>query len=245
MLDALAQALIWIDAEAWVQWAAIHEPDHAAATDIDAGRTQWARDNELVDDWGLERKDTKMEIAATSTEERAERTEEPYTGEALRRLWEQLDEQKACVARLEEELAAAKKKATYIAEQVLPDVLESVGLDAVTYQGYAYELRKTVRASLSKERSERGCEWLRARGYGDVVKSQLHVDLGKGPSAEQRAAAVEAVNEAGFDGVFVERVEPSTLSALVRDLQRSGAEIDTALLGVYERTTVSRKKARR
>lgn len=142
-----------------------------------------------------------------------------------------LREAEKIVAFLEAELKEAKKKVRHIAEEVIPATLEDMGLEEVTVKGgLKVKVKQLVYASPRKENREKVYDWLEEHGHGGLIKRHGIFTVGR--ENEKKAKAwIKRIKS--FPGRFERKVEPSTLSAFVRQELESGTEIPMDLFGAH------------
>lgn len=90
--------------------------------------------------------------------------------------------------------------------------------------GTRIDVREAIRASIAVEDRNAVHAELERQGHGGVVKRRVAVNIGAGDDASE-AAAVRALEAAGFAASREVKVEPATLSALVRELLADGRPV--------------------
>lgn len=94
-----------------------------------------------------------------------------------------------------------------LSQHDLPEKMKEIGLTNFTMSdGTKLSIKHMVKASLTKAKQEEGFAWLRANGFGDLIKPKT----------------VE------------EHVHHSTLAAFCREQLSEGRPLPTSLFGVYE-----------
>ena len=142
------------------------------------------------------------------------------------------------VERLEEELKFAKLRAQDLAERVLPEIMEEMGLtDFTTTSGVKIALKETVHASITKAKQAAAMTWLDDNGHGGLIKRHIRVAFDRSQTDDAESLLQE------LSGRFVNtacdmKVESSTLRAWVREQLEAGAPIDQDLFGVHVRKVV-------
>lgn len=137
------------------------------------------------------------------------------------------------IEKVQKSLTADLRK---IQEKDLPEAMEAANMKKFTLgDGSSIAIREGITASLSEERREAACQWLRENGYGDIVKEDIAVSFGKG-EGEQAAAAAALLTAHGFSTARQTNVHTATLKALIREELSKGKEMPLELLGAYRWT---------
>lgn len=145
-------------------------------------------------------------------------------------------EAEAEVARLEAELEKAKKVLRIVSEETLPGLMDELKLQQfTTTNGFRIEVKKTMRASITKEREERAFGWLEDNGHAALIKRQVVVQFGRKASENKLARAMlKRLDRVGRDAAYKRKVEPATLAAFLREQMANGREIPLELFGAFE-----------
>ena len=154
-------------------------------------------------------------------------------------------------AALEHKLAAAEKlmKETKsalhkITDEQLPEALEVMGLQKFTLvDGSEIAVKPIYAASIPKDRKEEAFQWLRDHEFGDLVKNNVTVTFGRGED-ETAKEFVGLCGEQGFVPSQLEKVEPMTLKAWLRERVEAGDPVPLDLFGAFisQRATIKRSK---
>lgn len=149
--------------------------------------------------------------------------------ETARRLEDQVAEAQQTLKKLQEEHRT-------VVEHQIPELMDSIGMEKFsTRGGLNIAVREAIRASLgSGPEKDRNIKWLEDNGHEAIVKMSVVVPFGRGE--EQRAAAKalsDRLQAEGCDASFERKVEPSTLSALVRELLEQGSPVPEEAFHVH------------
>lgn len=143
-----------------------------------------------------------------------------------------LDAQNA-VVEAELELKTRQNLLRALQENTMPDLMAAAGQEKLTTSdGLIVEVKSNVRGQPTKENESKAFDWLRSKGQGGVIKTQLAADLGKAPEAKVQAA-VDALSGQGIRPMVKEGVHWQTLGALVREMLARGDDVPLDLLGVH------------
>lgn len=140
------------------------------------------------------------------------------------------------VERLDRELKNAQARLKDVVEFKIPELMDKVGMDKFsTKNGLNISIRESIRASMgSGVLKEKNLDWLEAEGHEAVIKMGVEIPFGK--SLDDRAAAkalASELRERNLPASFARKVEPSTLSALMRELLEAGRPVPEEQFGVF------------
>ena len=154
-------------------------------------------------------------------------------------------------AELEQEIASVekklkeKKKALYkITDERLPEALEEMNLQKFTLtDGSEISVKPIYAASIPKDRRDEAFQWLRDHEFGDLVKNNVTVTFGRGED-DTAKDFIGLCGEQGFVPSQIEKVEPMTLKAWLRERVEEGDPIPLDLFGAFisQRATIKRSK---
>ena len=154
-------------------------------------------------------------------------------------------------ANLEKEISAAeqllkdKKQALHkITDEQLPEALEEMGLQKFTLtDGAEISVKPIYAASIPRDRKDEAFQWLRDHEFGDLVKNNVTVTFGRGED-ETAKEFVGLCGSQGFTPSQLEKVEPMTLKAWLRERVEAGDPIPLDLFGAFitQRATIKRSK---
>tara|TARA_R110002096_G_scaffold159360_9_gene325202 strand:- start:441 stop:1034 length:594 start_codon:yes stop_codon:yes gene_type:complete len=144
-----------------------------------------------------------------------------------------------------EQLLKDKKKALYkITDEQLPEVLEEMGLQKFTLtDGAEISVKPLYAASIPRDRKSEAFQWLRDHEFGDLVKNNVTVTFGRGED-DTAKEFVGLCGSQGFTPSQLEKVEPMTLKAWLRERVEAGDPIPLDLFGAFitQRATIKRSK---
>ena len=154
-------------------------------------------------------------------------------------------------AELEQESASVeqklkdKKKALYkITDEQLPEALEEMNLQKFTLtDGSEISVKPIYAASIPKDRRDEAFQWVRDHEFGDLVKNNVTVTFGRGED-DTAKDFIGLCGEQGFVPSQIEKVEPMTLKAWLRERVEEGDPIPLDLFGAFisQRATIKRRK---
>lgn len=153
-------------------------------------------------------------------------------------------EQEEHVAACEEALKQAKKIYNRTRMDVLPELMQEVGITSITLDdGSVVELKEEVSAKIPDPFKVMAYEWLEQHGFGGIIKTKVIAEFGK----DERKEAVEFARHAAEDHERVsldESVHPQTLKAFVRERMEVGDPLPMELFGVYPYNIAKLKRSK-
>lgn len=136
------------------------------------------------------------------------------------------------IIKAEARVTELKERRRHLAEVVLPEAMDKVDIEALPLRdGAKLEVQEIITAGISKERKAAAFSWLRAEGYGSLIKRKVSVEFGRGGDNEARAL-VDDLRKRGLRPEDKEDVHYQTLGAFVREQLAKGANLPMELLGV-------------
>lgn len=140
------------------------------------------------------------------------------------------------VERIQNELKAAQSRHRSLVEHEIPTLMEQVGMEKFsTTDGLQIAIRETIRASMgSGPAKDRNLGWLEEQGHEAIIKLAVAIPFGRGEEDRQRGKDLATrLRAEGFEASFERKVEPSTLSSLIRELLEEGRPVPEESFGVF------------
>jgi hypothetical protein len=136
------------------------------------------------------------------------------------------------IDKTEQGLKGLKQERQKLTTELIPGVMDEMGVDRLDVDGVAVTRKLIVSASISEDNREKAFGWLRDNGLDDIIKNDVTVSFGRG---EDNAAknAVGILREQGFDPDVKTHIHPMTLKAFVKERVEDGKPIDLDLFGAY------------
>ena len=109
--------------------------------------------------------------------------------------------------------------------------------------GSEISVKPIYAASIPKDRRDEAFQWLRDHEFGDLVKNNVTVTFGRGED-DTAKDFIGLCGEQGFVPSQIEKVEPMTLKAWLRERVEEGDPIPLDLFGAFisQRATIKRRK---
>lgn len=136
------------------------------------------------------------------------------------------------IERVEKELKALKQDRQKLTTELIPGVMDQMGVERLDVDGVTVTRKLIVSASISEERRDQAFGWLRENGLDDIIKNDVVVSFGKGQDNYAKNA-VAILREQGFDPDVKTHIHPQTLKAFVKERVEDGKPIDLDLFGAY------------
>lgn len=137
---------------------------------------------------------------------------------------------------LQRRLKAAQDQHRQLVETQIPELMEKCGVQKFsTRNGLNIEVKENIRASLgSGDEKERNFDWLEQNGHEAIIKLAVTVPFGRGEAERDSARALaKRLQGDGIDAEFERKVEPSTLSSLIRELLEDGKPVPEGQFHVF------------
>jgi len=150
----------------------------------------------------------------------------------------------ATISHLEEELKAHKKELLKLTDEEMPAMLAEIGISKFSLDdGSEIIVKSTYGASILVDNRPQAFEWLRDRGYDDIIKNTVACQFGRGEDDKASAFASFAELE-GFYAEQKTEVHPQTLRAFVKERVEAGEEFPMELFGAWvgQRATIKKGK---
>lgn len=166
------------------------------------------------------------------------------TGKALSGFVRQLRQVEAEIEEAEEHLKHLKYQKHRLSMELIPELMDEMGLERVDVDGLTVARRMIIHASIPVDRKDEAFAWLRQEGLDDIIKNDVTCSFGKG---EDNIAGdvVGLLQERGFDPKTKTHVHPSTLKAFVKERLEEGKPIDLDMFGAYVNNAAEiRRKAK-
>jgi|TARA_R100000789_G_scaffold98928_1_gene103958 hypothetical protein len=147
------------------------------------------------------------------------------------------------VADAESVFKAKQKQLRTITDERLPEALEDVGMEKVVMRdGSEIAVKQFYSASIPKDSREEAFAWLRANGFGDLIKLTLSVVLDRDAAEEQAHELRSACHALGLSFNLGEKVESATLRGWLRELVESGSTAPDSITSFIGRRAVLKRK---
>ena len=141
----------------------------------------------------------------------------------------------------ENHLKHLKQQKHQVSSEVIPQLMDQMGVERVDVDGLTCTKKQVVHASIPSDRKEEAFEWLRQNNCEDIIKNEVTCSFSRGQDNEV-GHVVAQLREQGYDPQQKTQVHPMTLKAFVRERIENGLEIDLDLFGAYILNTAEIKR---
>lgn len=117
----------------------------------------------------------------------------------------------------EADIKLQKERHDLIAEKLLPEVMNEIGLTNFGLKGgREITVEPVYKGYISVENRKPAIQWLRDNEFGEMVKNEIKVSFGMSED-NQALELVKVLNASGYSYEQKETVHPGTLNAFVRE----------------------------
>lgn len=153
---------------------------------------------------------------------------------AISRLAERALDLEKEIETIETQLRVKADELRQLSTDLLPQAMLAVNLRKFEMaDGSSVSVKDVIRAAIPKPKTEEALDWLRAGGYGDLIKHVLSVSLDRGRDNVAAEIVSYLRDKFDLDPENRESVHPQTLGAFCRDMLERGADLPAELLGLY------------
>lgn len=147
--------------------------------------------------------------------------------------------EQAAVAKLENDLEAAKLRLKKVQEEELPAAMQEIGMSEFKLSdGTKVSIKNDVYCTIPKDDGGRALNWLRGHNFGGLIKNQVIAEFGKGED-ENALEVVQTLANMGVHAEQKQTVHPQTLKAFVKEQMEKGNELP---LDYFNAFTVAKAK---
>ena|SRR6218665_681905 len=148
---------------------------------------------------------------------------------------EEMAELKDTIESIEATLSELNKQYNYIAQEVIPNMLDELGLKTFELKdGSKITVKDFISGSLPKDEQGFGqaVDWLKDNDLESILKTDVSMKFGKGEDNYAKNA-IALLEQNGYAVDTKYGVHPQTLYASLRELQKHGVVVPFEMLGLY------------
>jgi hypothetical protein len=198
-------------------------------------------------------------MSRSSVAKAMEKTKVETSGDALHRLYKMaaaVDTLDNNIAKREDEIKEARKQKQTLLREDIPDLMEEAGVEEFkTKSGLKVTVKRNeLYAHISQANQKAAYKWLKAHGYGHMIKGTMNIVLDlEAEGAEEAVGALEEIcdtHEYGYEEK--QSIHAATLKSFIKSLreERSTAPKPNikrlnppeAIFGIYEYSEAKVKK---
>ena len=165
----------------------------------------------------------------------------PETTKSLSGLVKQLRVTEQQIEDAETHLKSLKQDKKKLSTQLIPDLMDEMGVERVDVDGLTVTKKQIVAASIPVDKRELAFDWLRERGLDDIIKNDVVVTFGRGQDNLAKDA-FWTLKDKGLDPSTKTHIHPMTLKAFLKDRMENGQEVDLDLFGAFLSNVVEIKR---
>lgn len=145
------------------------------------------------------------------------------------------------IADAEDHIKALKQQKHSLSTEIIPSMMDSMGVERVDVDGVSVVRKNVVHASIPANRKDEVFQWLRENNLDDIIKNDVTCSFGRG---QDNAAGhvLGQLREQGHDPVQKTHIHPMTLKGFVRERIENGQDIDLDMFGAYIMNTAEIKR---
>jgi len=147
------------------------------------------------------------------------------------------------LADLENTVSEKAEQYRKLTEQTIPEAMAEAGMKKfVMEDGSTIDVKPFYSASIPKARQQEAFQWLRDRGFDDLIKNTVSVRFGRNED-ELCTRLLSLLGQQGYPAEQAQKIEPQTLKAWVKERVEKGDQVDTELFGVFigQKATIKTK----
>lgn len=130
-------------------------------------------------------------------------------------------------------LSERKEQLRKLMEETIPAKLQELGMrEFKMTDGSTITVKPFYGASIKEEKRAEAFEWLRTNGYDDIIKNVVSVRFGRNEDT-LCATLINSLREQNYPVEQVQKVEPQTLKAWVKEMVERGVEFPTETFGFF------------
>ena len=141
----------------------------------------------------------------------------------------------------EDHIKALKQQKHSLSTEIIPNMMDSMGVERVDVDGVSVVRKSVVHASIPAARKDEAFEWLRKNNLDDIIKNDVTCSFGKGQDNEA-GHVLGQLREQGYDPMQKTHIHPMTLKGFVRERIENGHDIDLEMFGAYIMNTAEIKR---
>lgn len=148
---------------------------------------------------------------------------------------ESMAELKENIESIEGTLSELTKQYNYISQEVIPNMLDELGLKTFELKdGSKITVKDFMSGSLPKdeERFAQAVDWLKENDLEGILKTSVSLTFGKG-EANMATNAIEMLKEQGYEPDSKYSAHPQTLYSAIREVMKDGVVVPFEMLGLY------------
>lgn len=138
------------------------------------------------------------------------------------------------VTKLEGDLKDAKRKLRKTCEDLLPTLLDEIGLLSISLtDGSVIKIDETLYATIAKKNKAEAAEWLEENGQGSLVQTDVTLTFATGEQ-EKLHRLVDLLDSTEFSGYSsANSMNTGSVKAVIKELLAQGVDVPLSLFGAH------------
>lgn len=136
-----------------------------------------------------------------------------------------------------------KEQLRKLTEDSIPAALSEMGMKSFKMaDGSSIDVKPFYSASIKANNKAAAYEWLREKGYDDIIKNTVSVRFGRGED-QLCEGLLNLLRDNNYPVEQTEKIEPQTLKAFAKEMIERGEQLPMELFGVYVGSKATIKSA--
>jgi len=137
------------------------------------------------------------------------------------------------IEEMESVLKERKDQQRKLLEDSIPSMLQGLGMKSFKMaDGSTIDVKPYYSASIKEENRAVAFQWLRDRGYDDIIKNIVSVRFGRNED-QLCNNLINLLREQNYPVDQTEKIEPQTLKAFAKEMVERGVELPTEIFALY------------
>lgn len=139
------------------------------------------------------------------------------------------------------ELAAAEHTAKTLSERIIPELMERAKMESFrTSTGLNVSIGEKIQATIPKAKKPDALGWMKAKGYGNLIRTEIVAEFDTGKEAEALALfenirKLNTVNHTSVES----NIHPSTFRSWAIKRLEEGIELPSDLFSIFRQRQAS------
>jgi|TARA_R110000868_G_scaffold15925_3_gene72086 hypothetical protein len=141
----------------------------------------------------------------------------------------------------ETHIKALKAEKHKLSTDLIPALMDEMGVERLDVDGASVTCKPIVHAHISEEKRGAAFNWLREKGFDDIIKNDITLTFGKGED-NLAGDVIGMLEDRGFHPNTKTHIHPQTLKAFLREQLSQGTNMDLDMFGAYVLSTAEIKR---
>lgn len=143
-------------------------------------------------------------------------------------------ELQSALEKKEEEYNVLVKQLRVVQEDLLPSLMQEVGLKTITLSdGHSVKITGDISVSVTQDRKEACYAWLKDQGAEAIIKKEVTLTFDRG-EIEEFNKCTGALSRFGYTPSVKESIHAATLKATLKEFMAKAVDVPLSLFGAVE-----------